>query len=153
MPYKDPEQAREASRRWYKQNPERKLEQSRKWRLDNKDKPNEAAKQWRAANKERLIDNTKRWRLDNPEKVRQTLAKRRSNKLQATPNWADPTKILAIYRKAAEAGYDVDHIVPLVSSKVCGLHVESNLQILPSDENRRKGNRWWPDMFEGDFDV
>lgn len=50
-----------------------------------------------------------------------------------------------LYRSA---GLDcqVDHIVPLRSRVVCGLHVQDNLQIILTTENRAKGNRHWPSM-------
>ncbi len=35
----------------------------------------------------------------------------------------------------------VDHIVPLISDVVSGLHCEANLQILTASENARKNNR------------
>jgi hypothetical protein len=44
--------------------------------------------------------------------------------------------------------HDVDHIVPLTSKFVCGLHCEANLQYLPSRVNQSKKNRYWPDMPE-----
>lgn len=44
--------------------------------------------------------------------------------------------------------FEVDHIVPLRSKVVCGLHNEHNLRVIPAIENNRKGNRRWPDMPE-----
>jgi len=42
--------------------------------------------------------------------------------------------------------YDVDNIVPIKHKLVCGLHVEQNVQVIPSNINQSKGNRHWPDM-------
>lgn len=62
--------------------------------------------------------------------------------------WADPVAIKALYAEAArltaETGiaHEVDHVVPLQHPLVCGLHVEGNLQILPAEVNRAKGNQW-----------
>jgi hypothetical protein len=73
-------------------------------------------------------------------------------RLQATPVWADVDAMAAIYaearrltRKTGEP-HHVDHMVPLVSSIVCGLHVPANLQVLRGAENLSKGNRYWDDM-------
>lgn len=76
------------------------------------------------------------------------VAKRRSIKLRATPRWADYGEILAIYEKARrmteETGiqHHVDHIVPLIHPKVCGLHVHGNLQVLTATENCSKSNKF-----------
>jgi hypothetical protein len=42
--------------------------------------------------------------------------------------------------------HEVDHIVPLLSGLVCGLHCEANLQVITAFENQSKNNRFWPDM-------
>lgn len=69
-----------------------------------------------------------------------------------TPIWASKSSISAFYTEAKrlekETGlkYHVDHIVPLNSALVCGLHVESNLQVIPASENVLKRNLVWPDM-------
>lgn len=79
-------------------------------------------------------------------------ASRRAAKLQATPSWASEALILAIYEecqlRSEETGivHHVDHVVPLISDIVCGLHCEDNMQILPASVNLSKGNRHWPDM-------
>lgn len=74
------------------------------------------------------------------------MATRRAIKTKALPKWADKNEIMEIYRTAKMMMMDVDHIVPLVSDRVCGLHVGHNLQIITTIENCSKGNRTWPDM-------
>jgi hypothetical protein len=79
-------------------------------------------------------------------------AKRRASKRNAAPAWANKEAIEAIYTKAKQfsdltgEAFHVDHIVPLTSDWVCGLHWEGNLQILPGFDNLSKGNKTWPDM-------
>lgn len=68
-------------------------------------------------------------------------AKRRAAKLQATPSWADSSKIKEIY-KACPEGSHVDHEIPLTHPLVCGLHVHQNLRILSASENLSKGNKF-----------
>ena len=78
--------------------------------------------------------------------------RRVARKRQATPAWANHEAILTFYEIAArltrETGrpHHVDHMVPLQSKRVSGLHVEHNLQVLLGPENQSKSNRWWPDQ-------
>ena len=74
---------------------------------------------------------------------------RNNRRRVATPSWLDANLFAPIFeeaRKRRKAGEDVhiDHIVPLAGKTVCGLHVPWNLQIIPAQENRAKGNRFVP---------
>lgn len=62
------------------------------------------------------------------------------------PSWEDVSLIKEFYEMARDAGLEVDHIIPLNSNVVCGLHCVDNFQMLTRKENASKGNRFWPDM-------
>jgi len=89
----------------------------------------------------------RRWRERNPGRSAAIRA-RTARMLKATPEWADLKAIDALYRHAAELSrmtgelYHVDHIIPLCSKVVCGLHVVENLRVVSARENLRKGNRF-----------
>ena len=40
----------------------------------------------------------------------------------------------------------IDHIVPICSDIVSGLHVPWNLEVIDAVANMKKSNNWWPDM-------
>ena len=160
---------------WNKNNPERHLFRAVEWNQKNKQRvvENERArrlknpkrKYW--ANPEKSRGDSRAWKLRNPDKVKAKevawrqrnkslvalyASTRRARKLRATAKWANQSAIAEIFAMAAQKKKDtgeawhVDHIVPLHSSFVCGLHVEHNLQIITGSENDSKGNRFWPDM-------
>ena len=95
----------------------------------------------------------KSWRERNPDKwaalQRTRWSETRALQIQAMPPWTDRSAIAAIYlearRRTRETGvqHHVDHVVPLRSEFVCGLHVETNLQILEGEANLRKSNRFF----------
>lgn len=70
---------------------------------------------------------------------------------QAWPDsLANDPRYKEIYNEAARLrslGFKVhvDHIVPICSELVSGLHVPWNLEIIPEKENLQKSNKWWPD--------
>ncbi len=73
--------------------------------------------------------------------------KRRADKQQATPSWANLSAITDIYKgseyltRLTGIQWHVDHEIPLKGKTVSGLHVDINLQYLPADDNIRKGNK------------
>lgn len=99
------------------------------------------------------IEATAAWQRDNPGAAAAKTSARRAALLQATPVWADTEFICLLYVEAADmsrrrvrGAFDVDHIVPLKSKMVCGLHTHSNVRIIPAKDNRSKSNRFWPDQ-------
>lgn len=111
----------------------------------------ENSPRYKGLSKTVVIDGIKRSRRTGYGAAKHAL-QRRSSLEQATPQWADQEKIRRIYemRDIATAmtgiQHHVDHLVPLNSDRVCGLHVENNLQVSPALDNISKGNRSWPDM-------
>jgi hypothetical protein len=157
MPYKDPEQKRAydkiryaanrgkvkaQSRAWYLANAERKAATVALWRAANPEWHAANSVRWKAANPARTAANIARWAATNPDKRALNQARRRAARLLATPAWANQDLIYSFYRMAEVFGLEVDHIIPLTSKKVCGLHCEHNLQLLTTAENVRKGNRF-----------
>jgi hypothetical protein len=131
-------------------------EDSKKFRIKNPGYHCERMKKWRKLNPEkariRSLASTLKWIKDNPAKDCARVAKRHASKLQATPLWSNKFFIEEIYylaqcrTKNTGIKWHVDHIVPLQSKMVCGLHVEHNLQVIPASTNISKSNRYWPDM-------
>lgn len=76
------------------------------------------------------------------------IVERRKTRDKSMPPWANKKVIQSIYIKARqltkETGikYEVDHIIPSNHPLVCGLHVESNLQILTEYDNIIKSNNF-----------
>mgnify|MGYP006921349758 CR=1 FL=1 len=66
----------------------------------------------------------------------------------ATPPWADRDAIARLYHEAKAVSrrtgvrHHVDHVIPLQGATVTGLHVETNLRVIPARENHRKSNRF-----------
>ena len=86
----------------------------------------------------------------NPELYKALVSVRKRRHRAATPQWITAEHKLAmrqLYLQAMELTkltgerYVVDHIVPLISDEVCGLHVPWNLRVITQDENLRKSNK------------
>lgn len=148
---------------WYEKNKTEILARVKTARIPRRESILAKARKRYDEDREFQIRRTREWQRLNPEKLKAYLAsarpkinaraaRRRFVCEQATPKWASQDAMLSIYaecellRRETGDAYEVDHIVPLQSKRVCGLHCEANLQILPMLANRSKSNRYWPDM-------
>lgn len=144
----------ERTRRYAAANKPAQTEKMRRWRLANPERDKKNSLLWLEKNAERKRATSKNFRENNRHKVNWYAATRRALKLNATPTWAntffiEEAYLLAKVRERVCGGaWEVDHIVPLRSPIVCGLHVDGNLQVIPIFSNRSKGNRYWPHMPE-----
>lgn len=90
------------------------------------------------------------YKSTNPELYKALTSVRKRRHRDATPRWITAGHKLAmrqLYLQAMELTkltgerYVVDHIVPLISDEVCGLHVPWNLRVITQEENLKKSNK------------
>ena len=141
------EQARERTQEWREKNPDRTKENLKQYYQQNRERELKKSKIRYKKNVAANRLRSKLWRKNNRGKVAAQTAKRRADRKQATPMWANIQQISSLYEQAVtlsnETGiaYQVDHIVPLNSKVVCGLHCEDNLQVITAEENNSKKNK------------
>jgi hypothetical protein len=89
-------------------------------------------------------------KANNPEMYRALNSVRKRRHREATPPWVTPEQKLAMRKlyliamqltKSTGERYVVDHIIPLLSEEVCGLHVPWNLRVITQAENLQKSNK------------
>jgi 5-methylcytosine-specific restriction endonuclease McrA len=90
------------------------------------------------------------WKENNKTQVLADNKVRRRKHREATPPWLtrkQKSEIRQLYQIAITMTqttgeqYVVDHIVPLRSHEVCGLHVPWNLRVITQEENLKKSNK------------
>lgn len=100
-------------------------------------------KKYRASNLDSCREYGRNHYYSNKEYYLNKNAKYRAKLGMACPSWANEEKIRLVYTNVPE-GMHVDHIYPLNSDWVCGLHVYENLQYLSPEDNWRKSNLYNP---------
>lgn len=137
----------EMRRAWLEANPDYYPLYRRKWYAENREESLAKSRAYKLANEEALAEKAAQYWHDHPELSRAHRAKRRAAEKRAMPAWADCDKMMAFYVEAVrltrETGiaHHVDHIYPLQSKIMCGLHCEINLQVVPATVNQRKKNK------------
>ncbi len=147
---------------WAKANPDETADISRRYRKANPGK----VKAWKSAdqkrqspallarkrryveaNRDKVNARTKAWELAHPDLCAAKSARYQASKKRRCPAWANHDAINLVYiaahfRRALGEDVEVDHIIPLQGRKVSGLHVHTNLQIIPRLDNKVKSNRF-----------
>jgi len=145
--YKDNRQARlEAMKRNYREKAADKKRYVAEWQKINKDKIRQYGINYRDKHRDRLKITEKARRERDRDYYLAKRHERIARQKRAIPDWFEREKIKIVFEKAREFGFEVDHVVPLKSDLVCGLHCWHNLQLLNKADNIRKLNRYWVDM-------
>ena len=103
-------------------------------------------------NKKPQIDAANRaYRKANLDKHTEKENRRRAAKLNRTPAWLtnddywmieQAYELSALRTKMFGFDWEVDHVLPMQGKMVSGLHVPTNLQVIPATLNRQKTNRY-----------
>jgi hypothetical protein len=119
----------------------------KEWHEKNKEDQAKYRKQYQATHP----DYFKTYRLANKGKLNAKTRKRQAAQLLRTPAWLTEThiermetqyKLASLLTKVTGSPWEVDHIIPFQGKNVSGLHVPSNLQVIPRAANRSKNNRF-----------
>lgn len=142
--------ARKRSKIYYDKNRDSINDKQKKRRRENIEIYLYKNMEYRRANKEKIKERNSLWEKNNRDKCNAIKAKRRAAKRQAIPSWFSEfdefafqqAYELAVERKI-ETGIEwhIDHIIPLLARKCCGLHCAANIQVIPKAMNLAKGNK------------
>jgi hypothetical protein len=148
---RDKENQKRIAKEWYERNKELTKERARAWHLANPEKVSEKNISYKSKNKEKVTEYNKQWWSENKDKRASYEGKRRAAQLQRTPKWLTDSELRMIEAKYSLAAmltretgiiHHVDHIIPLRGKKVSGLHVFSNLRVIPGTDNVKKSNSY-----------
>ncbi|KKM90985.1 hypothetical protein LCGC14_1233080 [marine sediment metagenome] len=136
-----PNQIQRITQEYYQHHKERAIKYSKQWYQQNQIYKKQYNKQYYQQNKELLKRYAKTYRQQNPDICALNNERRYRHIKDCCPSWANKEAIKFFY-ECRPAGTHVDHVIPIVHPRICGLHVETNLQWLPSGLNLSKKNKF-----------
>jgi hypothetical protein len=131
-------------------NAERIAKSKKQWSTKNADYKAEKDRLYAQQNPEKRTLARKKWSEANPGEDKAAKAKNHAARIKRKPTWlseddewmiAQAYELAALRTKLFGFSWHVDHVIPLNGKKVSGLHVPTNLQVIPWRDNLRKGNR------------
>jgi hypothetical protein len=144
-----------ARKEYYKNNKNSEIERAKAYHhktyANKREHKIKTSVEWVKNNPEKYKINAKKCYENTKSKRMAYAAMRRALERNAVPVWFDSVKssVDAIYAMRDWMNltmfgikYEVDHIIPLKNSKVCGLHVPQNLQVIKQFNNRSKANNF-----------
>jgi len=119
----------------------------------NSEKAAESNRRNYTKHRDKRISAMRNYEIRNPHIIIKRQVKRRTSMKNSVVAWnaewndfvTQEAGILRRLRnKATGVMWEVDHVIPLNSKVVCGLHVAENLAVIPKYVNRSKHNRYDP---------
>lgn len=141
---KNRDKTREAQKRYYKANSEKCNAAVVASVKKKREYYNAKMRDWRRQNHEVHLEYRRLYYANNSAKEIERVRRRMGRIKQALNNisQAEQAEIQGLYEFCRIFnGFEVDHIIPLNGKTVSGLHVLSNLRVLPVSENRSKSNK------------
>lgn len=142
---------KQLAKTWYVKNKELAVERATQWREENRDKVKKINLAHYYKHHDQAKQRYKQWAIENRGIINANVRRYELAKINRTPCWINKVDLWIMkeaYDLAAKRTkllgflWHVDHIIPLRGKTVSGLHVPSNLQVIPAVLNISKGNKF-----------
>lgn len=149
----NPEKTKAAVLAWYAK-PENKAKRNEYFKTYSKTEPflrAQRAYKAKPASRIKRQEKSAKWRAENADANCAKAARYRQSISLRTPNWLTPDdswiieeiyELAALRSKLTGVKHHVDHIIPLKGRLVSGLHTPTNLQVITSRDNVKKGTKY-----------
>ena len=136
---------------WRQKNPLKVKQHNSQQYKAHSEKIKVSSKEYYLQNKEKRVETTATYRKNNPHIIAKCTAKQKAERLKRVPSWLTEDdhwmidqayELAALRTKMFGFAWHVDHIIPLQGKIVSGLHVPTNLQVIPWLDNIKKHNRY-----------
>lgn len=137
-----------ANKRYREEHREELNEYARQYYADNRDQLVAEKAAYRKENPEKILEANRKWREANPDLLKANWARRRHLARARMKAMCELTQlvteeaVMLCRERYEETGvkWHLDHMLPLRSKTVSGLHVWNNLQVIPEKMNTEKHN-------------